>query len=297
MEYFQLLVPKGNGLCSDNECPCGDPGAVIPRGTGFMFISQGVVDFRQDARTIRDVEEKIKRIEKQLKIRAVFSQNTITSIVMCEQGAKKRGLSLDVAAADAKHWWKTGLVPLRATPLASVEKEFHESEAAISSEGPVSLEEKKGEEVFQKKLTSDKKKRPLRQSSTQKKIKPKESTFVEKEAPEKETIKPLETNKTTKPKVKSANQKRKSPEERCKKCGRVQKKHTTTCPHCGKTAWSTIFWCFFIGIFFLLLVNAIVLGGGPIFLAVILGLFGAILIFGSIIMIREAIKIRKTIKT
>jgi len=39
-------------------------------------------------------------------------------ILVCEQGAKLRGLDLEVAATDAKHWWKTGFVPLRATPLA-----------------------------------------------------------------------------------------------------------------------------------------------------------------------------------
>jgi len=37
---------------------------------------------------------------------------------MCEQGAKKRGLDLAMAAADAEYWWKTGLVPLRESPLA-----------------------------------------------------------------------------------------------------------------------------------------------------------------------------------
>jgi len=38
-------------------------------------------------------------------------------ILMCEQGAKLRGINLDTAATDAKHWWETGLVPLRPTPL------------------------------------------------------------------------------------------------------------------------------------------------------------------------------------
>jgi hypothetical protein len=39
-------------------------------------------------------------------------------ILVCEQGAKLRNLDLEVAAADAKYWWKTGKAPLRATPLA-----------------------------------------------------------------------------------------------------------------------------------------------------------------------------------
>jgi hypothetical protein len=36
---------------------------------------------------------------------------------MCEECAKSLGLDLDVAAADAKHWWETGLAPLRPTPM------------------------------------------------------------------------------------------------------------------------------------------------------------------------------------
>ena len=37
-------------------------------------------------------------------------------ILVCEEGAKLRGLNLEVAAADAKHWWETGKIPFRATP-------------------------------------------------------------------------------------------------------------------------------------------------------------------------------------
>jgi hypothetical protein len=39
-------------------------------------------------------------------------------ILVCEQGAKLRGLDLKVAAEDAKRWWKTGKVSLRPTPMA-----------------------------------------------------------------------------------------------------------------------------------------------------------------------------------
>ena len=39
-------------------------------------------------------------------------------ILVCEEGAKLRGIDMEVAAADAKRWWETGKVPLRPTPLA-----------------------------------------------------------------------------------------------------------------------------------------------------------------------------------
>lgn len=38
-------------------------------------------------------------------------------ILVCEQGAKLRKLDLRVAHEDAKHWWATGEVPLRPTPI------------------------------------------------------------------------------------------------------------------------------------------------------------------------------------
>lgn len=38
-------------------------------------------------------------------------------ILVCERGAKLRKLNLEVAAKDAKYWWKTEKIPLRAKPL------------------------------------------------------------------------------------------------------------------------------------------------------------------------------------
>jgi hypothetical protein len=124
MEYFEVpeARPGQDGICSDNDCPCGYPGAKIPRGTGYMYISKTVVDFRRDARTIKEVEQKVARMRQNTKSSFIFGQNVITSTLMCEQGARKRGLDLEVAAADAKYWWETGLVPLRATPLAGSPK-------------------------------------------------------------------------------------------------------------------------------------------------------------------------------
>ncbi len=117
MKYMEVpeARPGLDGLCSDNDCPCGDPGATIPRGSGYMYISKAVVDFRRDARTPREVEEKVALMRQGMAV--FFDQNIITPTLMCELGAKNRGLDLYVAAADAKYWWETGLVPLRETPL------------------------------------------------------------------------------------------------------------------------------------------------------------------------------------
>jgi hypothetical protein len=121
MKFMELpeASPGGDGLCSDNDCPCGYPGASIPRGSGYIYISKDVVDFRRDALTIREAKKKIDKLRQRLGGGVMmFDQNILAPILVCEQGARKRGLDLEVAAADAKHWWKTGKVPLRQTPLA-----------------------------------------------------------------------------------------------------------------------------------------------------------------------------------
>lgn len=118
MEYFEVPRPPGDGLCSDNECPCGWPGAEIPRGTGYLYISQEVVDFRRDARSVEDVQRKVRRMQQQLDSIIILGQGVASPTLVCEEGAELRGLDLEVAAADAKYWWETGLAPLRATPLS-----------------------------------------------------------------------------------------------------------------------------------------------------------------------------------
>ena len=48
MDYFEVKLPDGDGACSDNSCPC--PNTRLPRGTGYLYIDQALVDFRRDAR-------------------------------------------------------------------------------------------------------------------------------------------------------------------------------------------------------------------------------------------------------
>jgi|GEM_PF-3471075 len=119
VKYMEVPFALGSGdaICSDDSCPCGYPGATIPRGGGYFYISKEVVDFRKDCPTVLEAEAKVRRM---VGPRTLFvaGSGVLSPILVCEIGAKKRGLNLEVAAADARHWWQTGLVPLRPTPLA-----------------------------------------------------------------------------------------------------------------------------------------------------------------------------------
>jgi len=117
MKYMEVDRPLGDGRCSDDDCPCGELGVTIPRGEGYLYISKEVVEIRTDCPTLREAQEKIQRMRPGAFI--LTAQGVFTPVLMCEQGARKRGLNLEVAAADAKHWWETGLVPLRPTPIVS----------------------------------------------------------------------------------------------------------------------------------------------------------------------------------
>jgi ribosomal protein S27E len=95
-----------------------------------MYISKEVVDFRKDCPTVAEAEAKVRRM---VGPRTLFmaGSGVLSPILVCELGAKKRGLNLEVAAADARHWWQTGLVPLRPTPAAG---EVDRSRSAEESE-------------------------------------------------------------------------------------------------------------------------------------------------------------------
>jgi hypothetical protein len=104
------------GFCSDNACPCSN--TRIPRGTGYIYVSQAVVDYRRDALSWEAVESKGERLARRLPGRLMVDSSRVGPILVCEQGAKLRNLDLEIAAADAKIWWETHLAPLRVTPLA-----------------------------------------------------------------------------------------------------------------------------------------------------------------------------------
>ena len=133
MDFFESDVPQGNGRCSDNACPC--PEVEIKRGSGYLYVDQELVDFRKQHPSLESARKAMK--EKQAQISsaqggAVQFFYRLGPILVCEQGANLRKLDLQAAAADATHWWNTGLVPLRATPNAI---DLH-SENEIKTEQP-----------------------------------------------------------------------------------------------------------------------------------------------------------------
>ncbi len=120
MDYFDVPLISGDGVCSDNQCPC--PENKIPRGTGFLYVSSELVEKRRKfpsyflAKANLEIERKM--LEIKLGSAVFMTTQDLLPILMCEQGARLRNLDLDIASADATYWWETGLVPLRATSLA-----------------------------------------------------------------------------------------------------------------------------------------------------------------------------------
>ncbi len=117
-EFFEVSIDDG-AVCSDPQCPC--PETPIPRGKGYLYVFQDMIDFRRDALSLQEAVNKINRMQSDAMKRGVMMRvdpRMATPILMCEQGAKKRRLNLEVAAADARMAWETGKAPLRPTPLA-----------------------------------------------------------------------------------------------------------------------------------------------------------------------------------
>ncbi|MCR4439302.1 MAG: hypothetical protein QHJ34_08680 [bacterium] len=103
--------------CSEDACPCGLAGAVLPRGKGYVNLSEQVVEFRRDCLIEEEPRLKMQRLQDEMGASIFALPGVFAPILMCEQGARKRGIDLEVAAEDAAHWWQTGLVTLRITPL------------------------------------------------------------------------------------------------------------------------------------------------------------------------------------
>jgi hypothetical protein len=117
MEYFEVDRPSGEPRCSDNDCPCPPPGTLLPACTGgYLVISESCVEFHRDARTLTAVMEKANRMQSQGAFFANRGVGVTTPVLCCGRSPRLHNLDKSVAAADAMHWWKTGLAPLRATP-------------------------------------------------------------------------------------------------------------------------------------------------------------------------------------
>ena len=117
MKYFELEVPKGNGVCANNSCPCG--GGRIAYGSGYLYVSAKAAQFRVRCITLKDFNAEMEMlIEDSGALFSVFPMHEVSAVLLCKQSAKIVGIDLRVAADDARSWWKSGKVPLRATPPA-----------------------------------------------------------------------------------------------------------------------------------------------------------------------------------
>lgn len=117
MYYIESQAPRyGDGLCSDDECPCSN--TSIKRGEGYIYVSPQCCDFRKDCLTMAQAESKLEAMSRRSGTMMMFTSGIIAPVLVCERGARKRGLDMAIAAADAKYWWETGKAPLRPTPMA-----------------------------------------------------------------------------------------------------------------------------------------------------------------------------------
>ena len=105
-------------LCSDNACPCSDGQALVIGRTAYLYISQAVVGFRKDSRTLLERDMMLEKAASRLGASLLVDGGVANPFYLCEKGAKLRGLDLSVALADAKMVAGTGFAPLRPTPKA-----------------------------------------------------------------------------------------------------------------------------------------------------------------------------------
>ena len=116
LEYFESPVRDTDGYCSDPQCPCAE--VKIPRGTGYLYVAPKLVEYRRNFRTLHDLEQEIERMEQTTNYMVMLDPHLVSPILVCERGARRRALNLEIAAADARRWWESGLVPLRPSPAA-----------------------------------------------------------------------------------------------------------------------------------------------------------------------------------
>ena len=106
---------NGIYMCSDDLCPCSGTKQLKPGKSAYLYISEGVVERRSTTITLKEMEERITASSQANHI--VVGPGTWNPILVCKQAAKRMGLDLKVASDDASNWLKTGMCPLRPTPI------------------------------------------------------------------------------------------------------------------------------------------------------------------------------------
>lgn len=107
-------------LCSDNECPCTDQRPLVIGRTAYLYISPKVVEFRKDCRSLLEKNMMLEKMASKMGGATLFVDGGVANpFYLCETGARRRGLDLAVALADAKMVAETGFAPLRPTPKAT----------------------------------------------------------------------------------------------------------------------------------------------------------------------------------
>lgn len=120
---FELRLPEADAVCSDNYCPCGFPGAKIPRGGGYVVLSEELIGWRTRFPSLAEWDVALASIQSQTDegvkkmMAAVLPPSGLQPVVCCEQSPLLEIVDRQVAAADAKMMWKSARLPLRATPL------------------------------------------------------------------------------------------------------------------------------------------------------------------------------------
>jgi hypothetical protein len=92
----------------------------MPPAKGYLYIPTSIIDSRRDCPTLKELQDKINRMQHSLEATIVPAKNVFAPTVLCEQGARLRNLDLAVAASDYDMWTRTGKVPFRATPKSDV---------------------------------------------------------------------------------------------------------------------------------------------------------------------------------
>lgn len=121
--FFELRLPDGDAACSDNYCPCGFPGARIPRGAGYVVLSEEVIDWRKKFPTQAEWDIALASIQSQTDVLVkemmteVLPPSGLQPILCCDQSPLLDIVDRHVSGADAQMMWKSARLPLRATPL------------------------------------------------------------------------------------------------------------------------------------------------------------------------------------